>query len=261
MYSLPASVSILPRIVQSLCLLDSSANTAYENNLTRFYPPMIADGPSVLQKALTGGPSLLALTDQDEAWSKWKPSDSRSRKDAVVSNPVTVKQEETEPSKAKLSWSFSQLKAGQSIMDSPRQQSKPFVKPQVLTCDVMCFCLFLCPAAISSIIACAALACKMSMETNDNPSAQRGPLLDAHPLQIKELILRLEAEQRRREQARWEEAERVRSENPRPCFHLCAYCQRVCAHKSHSIGEHQQHMRDQWHRCDAHWYYSPQLAM
>ena len=63
------------------------------------------------------------------------------------------------------------------------------------------------------------------METNDNPGAQASPLLDAHPLQpsslefladweIRELILQLEAEQRRREQARWEEAERVRRENP-----------------------------------------------
>ena len=52
------------------------------------------------QKALTGGQSLLALTDQDEAWGKWKPSDSRSSKDAIISNPVTVKQEKTEPSKA-----------------------------------------------------------------------------------------------------------------------------------------------------------------
>ena len=67
---------------------------------------------------------------------------------------------------------------------------------------------------------------QMSMETTDTPSASadnhgapgpRGsPLLDADPLQpradweIKELILRLEAEQRRREQARWEAAERVR---------------------------------------------------
>ena len=70
----------------------------------------------------------------------------------------------------------------------------------------------------------------MSMETNDNPSAQRSPLLDSQPLhpsslefladwEIRELILWLEAEQRRREQARWEEAERVRRENPRPCFH------------------------------------------
>ena len=111
-----------------------------------------------------------------------------------------------------------------------------------------------------SIIACASSACQMSMETNDNPSAQRSPLLDGHPFQpssfefladweIRELILRLEAEQRRREQARWQEAERVRRENPRPCFHLCAYCQRFCTHKSRSIGEHQQHMRDQWHRC------------
>ena len=46
------------------------------------------------QKALTGGQSLLALTDQDEAWGKWKPSDSRSSKDAVISDPVTIKQEE-----------------------------------------------------------------------------------------------------------------------------------------------------------------------
>ena len=53
---------------------------------------------------------------------------------------------------------------------------------------------------------------QMSMETTDTPR-----LLDADPLQpralehltdweITELILRLEAEQRRREQARWEEA-------------------------------------------------------
>ena len=52
------------------------------------------------QKALTGGPSLLALTDQDESWGKWKPSDSRSSKDAIISNPATVKHEEAEPSKA-----------------------------------------------------------------------------------------------------------------------------------------------------------------
>ena len=123
---------------------------------------------------------------------------------------------------------------------------------------------------------------QMSMETTDDPSASAdnhgspgphgSPLLDADPLQpraleyladweIKELILRLEAEQRRREQARWEEAERIRRQSPRPCFHLCAYCQRFCVHKSRSIGEHQQHMHDQWHRCDAHWYYSPQPGM
>ena len=52
------------------------------------------------QKALAAGQSMLALTDQDEGWGKWKPSDSRSSKDVVISNPVTVKQEETEPSKA-----------------------------------------------------------------------------------------------------------------------------------------------------------------
>ena len=52
------------------------------------------------QKALTGGQSLLALTDQDEAWGTLKPSDNRSSKDAIISDPVTVKQEETEPSKA-----------------------------------------------------------------------------------------------------------------------------------------------------------------
>ena len=46
------------------------------------------------------GLTLLALTDQDEAWGKWKPSDSRCSKDAVISDPVTIKQEETEPSKA-----------------------------------------------------------------------------------------------------------------------------------------------------------------
>ena len=72
---------------------------------------------------------------------------------------------------------------------------------------------------------------QMSMETTDTPSTSadnhgspgpRGsPLLDADPLQpraleyladweIKELILQLEAEQRRCEQARWEEAERIR---------------------------------------------------
>ena len=71
------------------------------------------------QKALTAGQSLLALTDQDEAWGKWKPSGSRSSKDAVISNPVTVKREEAEPSTAtsagaypsqklaKASWTFS----------------------------------------------------------------------------------------------------------------------------------------------------------
>ena len=75
------------------------------------------------------------------------------------------------------------------------------------------------------------------METADNSSQRRNPLLNAPPLQpnslrfladweISELILRLEAEQRRREQKRWEEAERVRRGNPKPCFHLCAYCRR-----------------------------------
>ena len=137
-----------------------------------------------------------------------------------------------------------------------------------------------CPAAI--FCHCSVLLGKqmqMSMETADTPSTgadnpggpgPRGsPLLDADLLQprapkyladweITELILRLEAEQRLREQARWEEAEGVRRANPRPCFHLCACCQRLCVHKSRSIGEHQQQMRDHRHRCDAHWYYSPQ---
>ena len=106
-----------------------SASTSYENNLTRFYPHSCsndrrwairflaaridfifvlsdrskanfpADPQSKRakqQKALTGGQSLLALTDQDEAWGKRRPSDSRSSKDAVISDPVTIKQEETE---------------------------------------------------------------------------------------------------------------------------------------------------------------------
>ena len=112
-----------------------SASTSCENNLTRFYPLVhscsndrrwairsvapCSDFIFVLsdrskanfpadpqnnktqqQKALTGGQSLLALTDQDEAWGNWKPSDSRSNKDAVISDPVTIKQEETEPSRA-----------------------------------------------------------------------------------------------------------------------------------------------------------------
>ena len=55
---------------------------------------------AIQRKALIGGQSLLALTDQDEAWGTWQPSDSRSSKDAVISDPVTIKQEETEPSKA-----------------------------------------------------------------------------------------------------------------------------------------------------------------
>ena len=137
------------------------------------------------------------------------------------------------------------------------------------------------PAAISCYCG-VSLDEQMSMETTDNPSASadnhgapgpRGsPLLNADPLQpgaleyladleIKELILRFEAEQRRRQQARWEEAERIRRQNPRPCLHLCAYCHRLCVHKSRSIGEHQQHIHDQRHRCDAHWYYSPQPGM
>ena len=135
------------------------------------------------------------------------------------------------------------------------------------------------PAAISCYCG-VSLDKQTSMETTDNPSASadnhgapgpRGsPPLDADPLlpraleyladwEIKELILRLEAEQRRREQAMLEEAERIRRQNPRPCFHLFAYCQKFCVHKSHSIGEQQQH--DQWHRCDAHWYYSQQPGM
>ena len=102
------------------------------------------------------------------------------------------------------------------------------------------------PAAISCCCS-VSLDKQMVMETTDNPSASadnhgapgpRGsPLLDADPLQpraleyladweIRELIVRLEAEQGRREQARWEEAERIRRQSPRPCFHLCAYCQR-----------------------------------
>ena len=62
----------------------------------------------------------------------------------------------------------------------------------------------------------ASLELLLSMETNDSPSPRGSRLLDAEPLQpsslqfladweIRELILRLEAEQRR-EQARWEEA-------------------------------------------------------
>ena len=83
----------------------------------------------------------------------------------------------------------------------------------------------------------------LSMEANDNPnpSPRGSPLLGAQPLQpsslqfladweIKELILRLEADQRRREQARWEEAERVRRENPRPCFHLYVLTARGFVH-------------------------------
>ena len=67
----------------------------------------------------------------------------------------------------------------------------------------------------------------LSMETTDDPSANtdnHGSLMpipfkpralgDLAAWEIKELILRLEAEQRRREQARWEEAERVRRQNP-----------------------------------------------
>ena len=110
------------------------ASTSYQNNLTRVYPlvqscsndrrcairfvaaridfifvlsdrsksKFPADPQSKRaqqQKALIGGQSLLALTDQDEAWGKWKPSDNRSSKDAIISDPVTIKQEETEPSK------------------------------------------------------------------------------------------------------------------------------------------------------------------
>ena len=112
-----------------------SASTSYENDLVRFYPlvhscsndrrwairfvaaridfifvssdrskaNLPADPQSKRaqqQNALTGGQSLLALTDQVEAWGKWKPPDSRSSKDAVISDPVTIKQEETELSKA-----------------------------------------------------------------------------------------------------------------------------------------------------------------
>ena len=103
-----------------------SVSTSYENNVTRFNPLVHScsndrrwairfvaariDFMFVLsdrskanfpaepqnkraqpQKALTGGQSLLALTDQDKAWGKWKPSDSRSSKDAVISDPVTIK--------------------------------------------------------------------------------------------------------------------------------------------------------------------------
>ena len=99
-----------------------SASKSYENNLTRFYPLVhscsndrrwairvvtaridfifVLSGRSKAnfpadpqnkivkqQKDLTGGPSLLALTDQDVAWGNWKPSDSRSSKDAVISDP------------------------------------------------------------------------------------------------------------------------------------------------------------------------------
>ena len=111
-----------------------SASTSYENNLAGFHPRLYSCSSDRLwairfvaarivfifvlsdrskatfpadtqhqkmqkQKALTAGPSMLPLTDQDEAWGKWKPSDSRLSKDAVISHPVTVKQEETEPTK------------------------------------------------------------------------------------------------------------------------------------------------------------------
>ena len=112
-----------------------SASTSYEKNLTRFYPlvhscsndrrwairfvaaridfiSVLSDRPKAnfpadpqtkraqQQKALNGGQSLLALIDQGEAWGKWKPSDRRSSKDAIMSDPVAAKQEETEPRKA-----------------------------------------------------------------------------------------------------------------------------------------------------------------
>ena len=112
-----------------------SASTSYENNLTWFYrlvhscsndrrwairfaaaridflfvlsdrskANFSADSQNQRvkqQKALAAGPSMLVLTDQEEAWRQWRPSDSRSSKDIVISNPVTVKQKETEPSKA-----------------------------------------------------------------------------------------------------------------------------------------------------------------
>ena len=91
-----------------------SASTSYENNLTKHYPLVHscsndrrwairfvaaridiifvlsdrskanfpADPQNKRAQHLTGGQSLLALTDQDEARGKWKPSESRSSKDA-----------------------------------------------------------------------------------------------------------------------------------------------------------------------------------
>ena len=81
---------------------------------------------------------------------------------------------------------------------------------QCMTCDVSNhsshFLIHLFPSAASSFT--------MLMEATDNPSAMRSPLPDAHQLQpnslqfladweISELMLRPEAEQRRREQERW----------------------------------------------------------
>ena len=77
------------------------------------------------QKALAAGSSMLALTDQDEAWGKWRPSDSRSSKDVVVSNPAAIKD-------------FN----------------------QAASFHICCYAVLpiLLPAAISSMIACATLA-------------------------------------------------------------------------------------------------------
>ena len=96
-----------------------STSSSYENNLTWFYPlvhscsddrrwairfvtaridfiVVLSDRSKAnfpadpqkqrakQQKALTGGQSLLALTDEDEAWGKWKPSDSSSSKDVKI---------------------------------------------------------------------------------------------------------------------------------------------------------------------------------
>ena len=126
---------VFARLMPSNHIKRKSASTSYERNLARFYPlvhscsndrrwairfvaaridfifvlsgrskaSFPADPQSKMaqqQKALTGGQSLPALTDQDEAWGNWKPSDSRPSKDAVISDPVTIKQEETEPSRA-----------------------------------------------------------------------------------------------------------------------------------------------------------------
>ena len=68
------------------------------------------------QKALTGGQSLLALTDHDEACGQWKPSDSRSSKDAIISDPVIIKQRRLSLARP-VQLEFLPAKAANSIFD------------------------------------------------------------------------------------------------------------------------------------------------
>ena len=92
-----------------------SASTSYENNLARFYPLVhscSSDRRWAIRFVAARIDFIFVLSDRSKANFPADPqnkraqqhqdeaSDSRSSKDAVISDPVTIKQEETQPSRA-----------------------------------------------------------------------------------------------------------------------------------------------------------------